>query len=553
MPFREQFASASGRALKKLESPAWRNAFHFIARPSKLGWSEALSTLTLALFAPWIFFWPHVGVGGFYSDNWAGLLQMRGDLGSLPLAGAFECFSPSQVLDNPVGCASYRLAYSLAGENGHVWAALTLVLVGTAIWTFYLALRTARLPPFLAAAPPALVLVFDGADSSRMWYMVSALVGLTLFFLGLLIGARACSAATRLGGVSLALVTWLSLASSAASYQTIAPLVFGAPIYFYWASRRLLRSVAIGGVGLVAIAVIIFQRATGSGRVVGYNFGETLERIHQVVTGAAANWSSSFLGFSAPILACAAVLLVPACIAFILTSDGGRSMWLHATVLLVGGILISVLGVAAFIPAEEYYVPRMIGIDNRMNIASQFGYALLATALVAYVAVIVWRVSGLRWPAFILGGVILCLMGSQALERSLWNQEKWESSWRQQVVVLSTIDRLAPERKPREIFLTAGHALFSANWVPIFVQTWELDAALKIWRNNPTATGFPVDSFQCGAAGWTRKGERRGQGLPYAQVRLVDVRDGGRIYRPIDKAQCEKDLEEAGGNPLNAP
>lgn len=521
--------------------------------PAPIGRREAVWMLLPSFVLPWLFFGSHVRVGGFFSDNWAGLATSKFLLADSAWGRIADCLNGSRILDNPVSCVSYQAIYSVAGEHAKVWASLTLVLFGVVLWMFYLVLRRAALPPLLALAPFALVMVYDGADSMRLWYMTSALIMLIFFFGALLAGAQSCSARRRFTALLWGAGALGLFALSAASYQTIVPVVLLLPAYAWWCSRRVVPSATLGALAVMGVGVIGFFRASGSGRVATTTAGGLLDKAALVYEGASDNWAIAYLGLPLPPSAVVVLLLVAAGIAWVLTMPGGRQVWVWATVLAVGGALVALLGVTAFVPAEEYYVPRTFGLDNRMNVVAQFGYAMVAAGLYTYIGLIAYRLFSRRWLAVAVGAVLVATASFHSLQRSFESKALWADSWRQQVHILGTINRLVPQIRSQEMFLTAGHSLYEVNWLPIFAQAWELEGAVKLARSNPSASGYPLAGWECATGGWARAGAPTALGsagiVPYSRVHLVDVRGEGRAMQPRTLSACREAVKESGGNP----
>lgn len=525
------------------------------AQGRKLTARETLIAMWASLVAPWLLFGAHGARGGIYSDAWSELATQQFVLKGTAADRIAACFEGEALANLPGACVLRHVLYAALGDSGAASSVLGLALFGLVLGTFYVVLRVARLPTLLSGVAVALLLVFQGADALRMWPMISVLVALLVFMAGLLLGVKACHAHVAPAVGILGAGSIIALLIPSTLYQTITPVTILAIPYLWWSSRRRTRGLLIGGIATAGAVVIGYYRAAGSGRVVERDSSGLVSRVGDVLRGATDTWSDAYIGFPMPAPWVAVFVVLTGAVASFLARSGciGRSQIRSAWALLGAGVLIGALGVAAFFPADDYYVPRPLGLDNRMNVVSQFGYVLIALAFFVFIAVLVANLFARPLAGVATGAVVILIALSTSAIASLRSAQYWADSWATQESVLARVNDLVPTDRSDLTVFTFGHRLYEPNWLPIFVQPWELDSALKVTRNQPDVGGFPISGWSCVNTGLTRTigaaGVRTPAEVPYAKAVFVRV-DQGAVATPQNIGACRRALAAWGTNPV---
>ncbi len=512
-----------------------------------------LVSLGLALCAAWLLFGSHGVQGAVYSDQWAELAKQRFLYQDDLLARITNCFQGDQAFSLPVGCSVANVLYSAFGMHGRLYSIAALTAFAVMVWLFFLVLREARLPRGPAVVASSLLLVFQGADAMRLWPMLGALTMAILFLVALLIGAQACQTPLRARAILLGLAAICLAIAAGAAYQTVVPVTPILIPYLWWISRRWIPALLIGGLATVGALWIGLLRASASERVVSRTPSAVVDHAERVFRGAIDTWTNSYLGFPIPSMWAVGLVVFTGFVAHLLSLQThlfGRGIKI-GWMLLASGAVIVVLGVSAFITTDDYYVPRPNGLDNRMNVASQFGYVLVATAFFIFLAILIGAAIERPRVGLLVGGVLVSIALATSIRSSFTSMGYWDESWSRQLQVLGAINATSPRVRPDEVFFTFGHPLYMPNWLPIFAQAWELDSALKIARNNPSATGYPISGWQCGEGGVGHAPNAGGKVtpvFPYWRVTFVNVATHSST-RPSNLRDCRQVLKAWGQNP----
>ena len=500
--------------------PRVRRDLAAAAKPRALSPREGLMAFATTMAFAWLAFGSYALQGGIFSDQWDELATQRfirsGDLG----ARLASCVNGDAITSLPGACLIQNIAYAAFGEHGKLYAATALIGFGVILGLFYVVLRATRVAPLWAAGAVALVATFQGADSLRLWPMLAAEGMLISFLAGMLLAALAVRSTTtwRLWAFGAAATGLLMISST--FYQTIAGVTPVAIAYIWIVDRRVARAVIIGGAATIGAVIISYFRATSSGRIASRTIGGTLDHAAQVVRGTVDSWVDAFMRFPAPAWWAVGIILICAALGTVLAwhVDGCSQIVRSAWTMLALGAVVSLLGTASLIPTDDYYVPRPYGLDNRMLIVAQFGYALVAIGLFAFVGLIVAGILGRPEGAVGAAVTLVVISSVLGLNASFTSRDLWTQSWERQLHILDVINRTVPRVRPNEVIMTFGHSLYEPNWLPIFVQPWELDSAIKISRDNPTASGYPISGWTCVADGLSRVGPG---GKPPAKAELT--------------------------------
>ena len=532
-----------------------REALEGLARYSRLSIREFAVVLAGCLLLPWSLFGVHAARGGIYSDAWAELATQRFVLKGSAVDRMAACFESDAVANLPGACVLRHALFAAFGESGTASSVLGLVLFGLALASFYAVLRVARLPTLLSGVAVALLLVFQGGDALRLWPMISVLVALLVFMVGLLLGVQACRARRALKASLLGVGSVFALVIPSTLYQTITPVTLLAVPYLWWSSRRALPSLLVGGTATASAMAVGYYRAVGSGRVVERDSSGVLGQVGNVLRGATDTWADAYIGFPMPAHWVILTITLTGVVATLLSRSGhiGTNQIRSAWALFGWGTVVAGLGVAAFFAAEAYYAPRPNGLDNRMNVVSQFGYVLVALALFLFIAVLVANLFERPLAGAATGMLLVAIALYTSAASSLRSAGYWADSWTTQESILARANELVPADQADVTIFTFGHRLYEPNFLPIFAQPWELDSALKVTRDQPGVGGFPISGWNCVLTGLTRSvgadGVRTPAEVPYTKAVFVRV-DKAAVVTPKNIDACQRILTAWGTNPV---
>ncbi len=232
---------------------------------------------------------------------------------------------------------------------------------------------------------------------------------------------------------------------------------------------------------------------------------------------------------------------------------------------------------------EPYWEPeRVFGLENRLNILATFGYVLTLYAIAMLAGLLLFRREPRRrvWPSAVALTVsVLVAVGYTVQVRD--DVAAYDRASDIQARVLAFVDH-AP-RPPNDstiyVFDMPGE---TAQRVPVFYDTWDLNGAVRVTLDNPSLRAYPVfegSKLVCAdgfiypeiLAGpysrlddWASTGKAQGlrsyappvysgdQGAPYGKILFVDANTGATEF-VRDRASCESAVAEFEPGPFRAP
>jgi hypothetical protein len=492
----------------------------------------------------------HVVHGGFYWDDWENAATTRyqyeaGFLGPLDLR---------QFLYQPGLALLLPIPHVLFGLHPSLHLTLGLVLAAVMSLSLYALLRTGGMERPYAGSIAALVLVFPWSDSTRLWATASINnVAVTLCLLGAVVGMLGLRArgrrARRLTAGSVALyVASVLTYSVAAVFALMSLLAYMRVVPFREALRRWRIDVVAVFAAMVFVGLLTTKGVqTLSGQA--HHLETMLRQTGTLLAMALAPFGSPP---RAAVGAVAAAIVALAALAAwrLPATDPARLELRRWLVVAAGALLALAAGYALFVPGDPKYVPLAPGIYNRVNIVAAIGFALLVQSLAVLAATLALRGARLRVARTATALALSALVAVGWIRVTHDHQRTWA---RASVLQERVLDRIAQSRAaiPRGgTIYTFGSPIQAAAGVPVFGQSWDLDAAAKLTLHDPGVVAYPVRptaTVRCRPGSVAIHDYRFGKALPRSYRRLVflDVRDG-RLRRIPDPAACAVAARDMG-------
>jgi len=456
---------------------------------------------------------------GFYHDDWSILSLLHfAEPGFWSGMRALAREMPS-LYSRPFNIPLLAGAYALGGEHPLPWQtalALVNVLIAHGV---YLLLRRYKISSRLALLGAALFLVYPNKDSTMFWPTMLINSTALLFFIHAMLfqldfaeHGRPRSLALAVGALLLSLATYEQCYFLAFLWIVTPELSRALP------SRRARVAAAAGAAAVAAFSLYKFWFVT---RFLGVAFHKPIvlapghffsvyrdglavtfggELISYVLRAA---WSALS---AAPVVA-AAGLALP----WLVYREKAGGPAARATPLLILGLGIFVLG---YLPiAVSNYNATAFNHMNRVNQVPVLGLVLAAVALC----------QGARRPAW--AAAAGCALVSILTAAHVAFAGYWAESYARQLRVKDLIQTHEKDWPAGTILVLALADPFVGGKAPIFLESWDLGGAARLWTGDRTREATVINA-------WTDfKPEGivprpRSAPLPYARVMLARVDDG---------------------------
>ena len=530
--------------------PVGRGQLGFGVRRGELGLGRetALVSLVFVAIAAAVF-GSYVSKGGFYSDDWANVavVQQHGLLGAIPA-------QVDGIPQRPLLAVLQLLPHAVFGSDPQPHLVLAIVLAILVSICFFYLLRLLNISFLGAATVAGLVLLFPWSDSSRLWpegsinqvAVILYLLGAITAFWGLRANGRR-AALIRLGACVL-------FVASVLTYEATGPVALATgALYLAFASRR--RALAAWGTDLLAVgAALIFSAATASKHV---GSGQSLFGwLGKMARGAIVLTAHAVFpivgGHTWVVLAVLAFVAVAAGLA-LLGKDRLLSAELKRPLLILAVAAVAIgLSYLMFVPAV-YWTPQKPGLENRVNLVAALPIALFAYTFVQ-LAVLLLIPPARRQPRLrtALVGLIAVALAVDYGARLHTDEHVWVQTYRAERAELTALRAALPSPRPGTTIFTFGVPAQVAPRMPVFYDTWDLDAAAEATYRDVSINAYPVfvgSRFVCAPTGVTPglltpssfgvlDPRVNGQQLPlpYGRVVFVDIvtRVVKRISSPRD-------------------
>ena len=428
----------------------------------------------------------HVVSGQFSSDDWSSLDAYR----HLPDAGFWTLVRDygQDFGGKPLLAVLLSLPPLLLGDVVPAWLGLAVVLGTATSVCWYVLLRTLGLERWPAAAVACLTLVAPWSSSGRLWATASVNnVAICLFLLGLVVALRALPGSGRGAWVRHGAAVLLYVAS-VLTYELAgtAALAAGA-LYLRRAPMR--RALLRWAADLVAV-----------GAALAWSAQVTTKHIPPLTEQLA--WSRTFvldgmrltgdvvLPLGAPREL--GLLLLAAVVAWALVCLGrcdDRDLrlrlwgWLQWALLGLAGTAASYL---VLLPSA-YYTPLSTGLEDRVNMVAALPMSLFVVAIWMVGLTLVLRGEHRALPV----ALVLALLPIANVLLLLDHQRDWRQAARLQDEVLTALRQMQPP-PPGSTVYVYGVPGTVAPRLPVFADTWDLNAAVRLVREDRSLRSYPV-------------------------------------------------------------
>jgi len=481
----------------------------------------------------------HIRNGGWYLDDWE-LIYLMGEAREAdgPLGAIAEM---AGVNHRPGNGVVYPSLWFLGGDGQapyNLGGALLAALSGALL---HLALRSAGVVRWVAAAVGAGYVALPVVDSARLWFaayvnsasVILALAGLLLACSGL---RRTGRAAVLLHAGALFMYAWATL-----TYELVAGMIglFAISYAVVGGWRAALRR---WPADLLVVGAVLAFMAARQVRGANTSLGFLLDRAGQF-PGPAWDVFSSLLPFEGVVVGPVGAVLVVAGavgVGMLLAADATQaSIIRHWTVLGITGGLFAVAGWALLLPADAYFVPRLTGMGNRVTIVAGPGLLLLLVALLALttlgLAALARRVR-FAWPVAVIALAVV-LVGFLRTERD--NQRPYVEAWTQQQRVLAALKASVGPPAPGTRYVTFRHpTLLLPADVSVFYYPWDLQGAVRyVWDDGSLIAHPYIGRGTCTAVGWDPQNDFGSPVMRYGELYFVDTA-AYEAFRIRDQRTC---------------
>jgi hypothetical protein len=507
-----------------------------------------LLALTLAIYLP------YATEAGWYLDDWAVYAEEKN------LHASFGALM-TQCMENIPGGRKPACLYHV-GEwwlfGDHRWAyhlCSIAFLVAIATLVYAIARRTS-LGRWWCFAIAAAVIVFPGADSTRLWAVGSiGQYAIALQLAGLLLAVIALGRPPGRGRLALHLGAAFLALFAMATYEIVVPLVALQGLVYLAVYRNrtaLLRWLVDLGLVLVFVVYrLTLVPVEGENFIAHRTLGELITRARVLLEGVWEAWRTLYApGLALGLLA---AIVVAAAAATVL-SPTLRPRLLRWWLLLAGATVAAAAAALAYLTAEDLYQPVIYSTYNRVNLAGTIPYALAFVAVLGLLFELVRRWSPWALAAPLVVSVLALGVGRHQLAVSDEHQDAWLNSWSIQTDAIPGL-RKAMDGVPTEArILGFDTPQWERDWVPVIVQTWDLRGLLAYETPvNPVSASPFFEFFFCGRHGVAETGteiapyDEPGHPLYFASP------SRGRSVRIESKQQCKRMLKAWGYPPFWTP
>ncbi len=461
-----------------------------------------LGLLTIALGI----YLPFAVRAGWYYDDWYSFAAMRdGGTSWIQQFNAYQhANSDGRKLEGVFPVSEYQFFGSHHVAYALVSIGLLVLMAGLA----YVILRRCRLAWPWAAAAAALLIVFPGSDSTRLWPTGSnGEYAVSLVLIGNLIVLTALRRDTRWRQLTLHAFAALLSVVAMLTYEFALPLVALGGLA-YWAAYRSRRALWRGAVDLGIAGAFVIYRLTLDAVdpfVVHRTPGGYVGRVWTLLESAWSTWHQSFAPGWVGLVAIAIVLL--AATVYFIHTPGVRRRLLRWFALLGASVLAAGISALSFVTANDLYQLDVDGLFNRLNLPGSFAYACAFVALLGLVYELVRRLVPKRVIALLAVAALASASVVHQLGISSEHKRAWEVSWSEQKTALAGYS-VAVRGLPSDARLVGmGAPLYEDGFIPVFAASWDLQGAIAYTTAVNPPAALPLDpTLQCGTSGLVSEG-----------------------------------------------
>lgn len=503
-----------------------------------------LLALVLALYLP------YATEAGWFSDDWAVYAEQQESQGSY--ADGMSACMQSIPGGRKLACIYSVSEWALFGDRRWGYHLVSIAFLVAIAFLAYAVARRAGLGRSWSAAISGAVIVFPGADSTRLWPVASigqyaVTLQMTSLLLAMIALAHRWSGRTAaLHGASL-LLALLAMAT----YEIAVPLVAlqGAVYVAAFRNRRAFKRWLVD-IGLVLTFVtyrLAIAPASDPNFVVERSGREMVTRLRVLVEGAWDTWR--YLYAPGRGLALLAALLLAAAAATVL-SPTLRSRLVRWWLLLGAAIVAAAVCSTVFLTANDLYVPQYFGTFNRLNLPGTIPYAVAFVAVLGILHELIRRWSPSPLVAPIAVAVVALAVSAHQLAVRADHQEAWLESWSAQSDAVPGTRTALEAVPPSPRLLGFDTPQWERGWVPVFAQSWDFRGMVEYETPVDPKYASPfVENMSCGDRGVDQDGALV---APYDNrkhpVYFVSPARGIAVH-VASRRQCEARLDAWGPAP----
>jgi hypothetical protein len=443
---------------------------------------------------------------GFYSDDWAYFSILESTENSSLLENYRNLMGSPNLRSRPVQAFLQGLIYWLFGLQplGHHIFNTSMVLLS--MWLLYFILRELRQSRTVAVVIPLVFCLMPHYSTDRLWhsaFMVT--LSMLLYFLSLYADFRFLLSAGIKSWV-WKIVSVLSLAGSALSYEIFMPLFFINPLlvgYLAWhVSKDATNTESINKnwhyfylLNLAAMVGVVLYKVSTATRMGTLGFAKQLEWFGHLIWKLA-KISFSMFGAKLPVtvwtsanlyadklmigVAIVAGLLMFTYIYRSMKQSVERESSLFFVCLTLIGFILFVAGFGIFL-VNTNAIMTPTGINNRIFLASALGVAVVFVGAIGWVSSML---SSMRVYRYTFSSLI-ALLCAGSLFTSNVIAAFWVDSYRQQKQVVADIVEKFPQLPGKSTLLLDGICPYAGPAV-VFESSWDLAGAIQIAYRDTT-------------------------------------------------------------------
>lgn len=471
---------------------------------------ELLAAALLAAVIVALLFGTHIRHGGFESDDWSLFVDTKfpAVTGHSDSIAALAAAAGSRI-----GATLYWLAmFSLFGTHAKLYLTTAALITVAMVVSFYAALRVLGFSRVESGAMMIIAIAMPVVDTTRLWIITAGgQLCFAFFFLGLAVALRAFDAPPprRLRLHLLSLVLYVA----SAAYAEIAMPLVAIAVLVYMTRTSIVRSAKRWLADLVIVAACYAGTVIFVNTTVGFTkapvsqwwsraeliYGQAMTIFSAMVVPFANGSHAVLFGLLAVLVALGSLIWRRSA-----TSSSTRGALRRWGVTLAIAVVAAAVGWGTYIPSS-YYLPLGEGIGSRINIVADAPVAAAVFAVIMLAKTIfgelVFAVSSNRSPlnrrnAFSVAAIVafawfayVAVDGALDVRR---DASLWTLSASDQYRILGLLKYEIPHPVHDSEIDTFGAPGMDAPGLPIFLQSWELNSAVKIAYDRPDLTGFPV-------------------------------------------------------------
>ena len=464
-----------------------------------------------------VFFGSHAVNGGFLMDDWSNAAKSRYlasccHVGQTGEGAGWPSQFRNMLGDGPAG---YHLGLPVVVPVVHFvfgvhmgFHLLLAIMLGVAMsLAAYALMRAVGLEPLPSGVIAALALAFPWADSLRLWAMAGFnQIAVILWVVGVFAAFRGLRERTRLRAAAWHALALAVYALAILMYELVGGLVV-ASFVFYLLRRATWRQalVRVPFDGVLAYLALTYVKNNTLPRPI-LSVSDTIEHARQIAEQAFTLLALTAFPFGQPSRNIVVGLIVVALGAGLVAwwrlakDDPLRARIGRWLVVTAAGVAVVAAGYVTLAPAY-YGTPLDVGIENRVNMVSAFGYVAIvyAAASIAGLLIAAQRGRPAFAPALAVGLSALVAVGYFA--RVETDKKNYAAAYEEGQRVLDGISR-ATDGRPKEasVVFAFGQPSFVAPGVPVFAWIWDLTPAVKVHFRDPSLAAFPIlpgTTFKC--------------------------------------------------------